>query len=68
MIADLPKVQAPALLVFQTDDADVSVEEGRFMAERIPDARLVEIARLGVEHVEAFEQRLVERIDAGLAV
>jgi len=41
--AALPLVHAPALLLYRTDDVDVKVEEGRWMASQIPDARFVEL-------------------------
>jgi pimeloyl-ACP methyl ester carboxylesterase len=41
--AALPLIQAPTLCIYRTDDQDVLVEEGRWIASRIPDARLVEL-------------------------
>ncbi len=41
--AALPLVQAPTLLIFRVDDADVTIEEGRWMASQIPGAKLVEL-------------------------
>ena len=41
--AALPLVQAPALCIFRTDDQDVNVEEGRWMASQMPNARFVEL-------------------------
>ncbi len=41
--AALPLVQAPALLIYRTDDADVDVEEGRWMASQMPNATFVEL-------------------------
>lgn len=45
----LPSVQCPALVVHRTGDRDSRVEEGRYIAERIPGARFVELA--GDTHV-----------------
>jgi pimeloyl-ACP methyl ester carboxylesterase len=45
----LPSVRVPTLLIYRTDDADVHVQEGRYIAERIPDAKFVELP--GVDHV-----------------
>jgi pimeloyl-ACP methyl ester carboxylesterase len=45
----LPSVQCPTLVLHRTDDRDSSVAEGRYIAERIPGARFVELA--GVDHV-----------------
>jgi len=41
--AVLPAIAVPTLLVHRTDDHDVNVEEGRWMAARIPGARFVEL-------------------------
>ena len=38
----LPSVQCPTLVMHRTDDRDSRVEEGRYIAERIPAARFVE--------------------------
>jgi pimeloyl-ACP methyl ester carboxylesterase len=40
----LPVIQAPTLVLHRKDDLDVNVEEGRFIAERIPGAKFVELA------------------------
>jgi class 3 adenylate cyclase len=40
----LPSVQCPTLVMHRTGDRDASVEEGRYIAERIPGARFVELA------------------------
>jgi class 3 adenylate cyclase len=45
----LPSVQCPTLVVHRTGDLDASVEEGRYIASRIPGARFVELA--GDDHV-----------------
>ena len=45
----LPTIRVPTLLIYRTDDADVHVEEGRYIAERIPGARFVELP--GGDHV-----------------
>jgi len=39
----LPTIQAPTLVMHRTFDRDVNVEEGRWIAERIPGARFVEL-------------------------
>lgn len=41
--AVLPLVQAPTLCIYRTDDEDVRIEEGRWIASQIPDAKLVEL-------------------------
>jgi pimeloyl-ACP methyl ester carboxylesterase len=45
----LPLVQVPALVLHRTGDRDSSVEEGRYIAQRIPGATFVELA--GDDHV-----------------
>ncbi len=44
----LPAIRVPSLLLYRQGDLDVSVEEGRFIASRIPGARLVELP--GADH------------------
>jgi pimeloyl-ACP methyl ester carboxylesterase len=39
----LPTIHVPTILIYRTDDADVNVDEGRYIAERIPGARFVEL-------------------------
>jgi pimeloyl-ACP methyl ester carboxylesterase len=39
----LPTIQAPTLVLHRKDDLDASVEEGRWIAGRIPDAKFVEL-------------------------
>lgn len=39
----LPAVQCPTLVLHRSGDLDARVEEGRYIAERIPDARFVEL-------------------------
>ncbi len=45
----LPSVQCPTLVLHRTGDLDSNVEEGRYIASRIPGARFVELA--GDDHV-----------------
>ncbi|HZQ04758.1 MAG TPA: adenylate/guanylate cyclase domain-containing protein [Gaiellaceae bacterium] len=44
----LPSIQAPTVVMHRTDDRDANVEEGRYIAARIPGARFVEFA--GADH------------------
>jgi class 3 adenylate cyclase len=44
----LPSVQVPTLVLHRTGDLDSRAEEGRFIAERIPGARFVELP--GADH------------------
>ena len=39
----LPSIRVPALVIHRTDDQCLKVEEGRFVAERIPHASFVEL-------------------------
>ena len=44
-----PSVQCPTLVIHRTGDLDSRVEEGRYIADRIPGARFVELD--GVDHL-----------------
>ena len=44
----LPAVTAPVLVLHRTGDPLVGIEHGRYLAERIPDARIVELP--GADH------------------
>jgi class 3 adenylate cyclase len=44
----LPTIRVPALVMHRTDDLDARLEEGLFLAQRIPGARFVEFA--GADH------------------
>ena len=41
--AVLPSIRVPTLCIYRTDDQDVQVDEGRWIAAQIPDARFVEL-------------------------
>jgi class 3 adenylate cyclase len=45
----LPTLRVPALLLYRTHDPDVNVEEGRWIASRIPGARFVALE--GADHM-----------------
>lgn len=45
----LPSVGVPTLLLYRTEDTEVRIEEGRYIASRIPGARLVELP--GADHL-----------------
>ena len=49
----LPTVQAPTLVLHRLDDQDARVEEGRYIASRIPDARFTQLP--GDTHVPFWE-------------
>jgi len=57
----LETIRVPTLCLYKTDDADVHIEEGRWIASRIPGAKFVEIP--GSDHLlngEGAEQILDE--------
>lgn len=45
----LGSIKVPTLLLYRTDDNDVQVNEGKYIADRIPDAKLVELP--GADHL-----------------
>ncbi len=45
----LPSIRVPALVIHRTEDQCLKVEEGRFVADRIPGAKFVEFP--GVDHL-----------------
>ncbi len=49
----LPTVQVPTVVIHRTGDRDAHVEEGRYLAERIPGAEFVELP--GETHVPFWE-------------
>ena len=51
--AVLPSVRVPTVMFHPVDDQDVKIEEGRWMAMRIPNARLIELP--GGDHVAYFQ-------------
>ncbi len=60
--AALPAVQAPTLVMHRTGDRDANVEEGRYIAERIPGARFVELS--GDDHIPYFDpDQIVDEVE-----
>jgi class 3 adenylate cyclase len=58
----LATVQVPALVLHRTGDLDSNVEEGRYIAERIPGARFIELP--GSDHVPWIEaDQVVDEIE-----
>jgi pimeloyl-ACP methyl ester carboxylesterase len=45
----LPAIRVPTLILHRTDDQAVSIVHSRYMAERVPGAKLVELP--GVDHI-----------------
>jgi class 3 adenylate cyclase len=58
----LPTVQCPTLVLHRTGDLDAHVEEGRYIAGRIPQGRFVELA--GDDHFVATDpDQIVDEIE-----
>ena len=58
----LPTVRVPTLVLHRTGDRDSRVEEGRYIAERIPGARFVELA--GDDHVPMVDaDQIVDEVE-----
>jgi class 3 adenylate cyclase len=58
----LDLVQAPTLVMHRTGDRDSNVEEGRFLAERIPGAVFVELA--GEDHIPYVDpDQIVDEVE-----
>ena len=59
----LPSVRVPTLVIHRTDDRCLKVEEGRYVAERIPGAKFVEMS--GVDHLPFVgdQDSLVDEIE-----
>jgi pimeloyl-ACP methyl ester carboxylesterase len=62
----LPSVHVPTLVVHRVGDLRVRIEEGRYIAERIPGARLVELP--GDDHFVAIDpDQLLDPVEAFVA-
>jgi pimeloyl-ACP methyl ester carboxylesterase len=58
----LPSVQCPTLVLHRTGDRDAHVEEGRYIAARIPGARFVELD--GEDHVPSIDpDQIVDEVE-----
>lgn len=61
----LPAVAVPTLVLHRTSDADSKVEEGRYIAERIPGARFVELA--GDAHLPSVQpDQILDEVESFL--
>jgi pimeloyl-ACP methyl ester carboxylesterase len=58
----LPTIQVPTLILHRTGDLDASVEEGRWIAQRVPGARFVELP--GDDHLPwaGDQDRLLDEV------
>jgi class 3 adenylate cyclase len=61
--AVLPVIRVPTLILHRTGDALIRVEHSRYMAERIPDAKLVELT--GEDHLWYFgdQDAIVDEVE-----
>ena len=58
----LPSVQCPALVLHRTGDRDARIDEGRYIAGRIPGARFVELA--GDDHIPGIDpDQIVDEVE-----
>ncbi len=58
----LPAVRVPTLVLHRTGDADAHVDEGRYLAERIPDGRFVELE--GDDHLPLIDaDQVVDEVE-----
>ena len=58
----LPAVRAPTLVLHRTGDLDTRVEEGRYIAERVPGAHFVELS--GEDHFVAIDpDQIVDEVE-----
>jgi class 3 adenylate cyclase len=58
----LPSIQVPTLVLHRTGDRDSGVEEGRYIAERIPGARFVELP--GGDHAPMIDpDQIVDEVE-----
>jgi class 3 adenylate cyclase len=56
----LPAIHVPTIVIHLTGDKACNIEEGRYIAGRIPGARLVELK--GVDHMFFVDSQLTDRI------
>ncbi|MHB8463340.1 MAG: adenylate/guanylate cyclase domain-containing protein [Acidimicrobiales bacterium] len=60
--AALRRIQAPTLVLHMMDNPMISVEHGRYLAERIPDARLVEVPGQGMDWDETTVDLMLDEV------
>jgi class 3 adenylate cyclase len=56
----LPSIRVPTLIMHRIGDHAISIESGRFLAEKIPGAKMVELP--GENHNPLFETEIVDRM------
>ena len=57
----IPNIRVPTLVIHRKDDACINVEGGRYLAERIPDARYIELP--GIDHAPWVGDNAMEIAD-----
>ena len=57
----LPSISVPTLVLHRTEDPTVSIEAGRFLAEHIPNAKLVELE--GPDHIYWLDDNALQIAD-----
>jgi len=58
----LPSVQCPTLVLHRTGDRDARIDEGRYIAGRIPEARFVELR--GDDHIPGIDpDQIVDEVE-----
>jgi len=62
MRAILPKIEAPTLVLHKSGDQVIPIENARYLAAHLPDARLVELP--GVDHAWLFTECQEQAINA----
>lgn len=67
LVARLPEIELPALVVHGRDDAVVPPAAGELMAARLPNARLVMIEGCGHVPTMTFPERVAQELGAFLA-
>jgi class 3 adenylate cyclase len=64
--AVLPTIRVPSLLIYRTGDLDVLVDEGRWIASQIPEARFVELPRSDHLMLAGDADTILDEIEAFL--
>jgi pimeloyl-ACP methyl ester carboxylesterase len=57
----LPSIRVPTLVLHRTGDRTVPVEAGRYLAQKIPNARLVEFP--GIDHLPLDADSMVDEVE-----
>jgi pimeloyl-ACP methyl ester carboxylesterase/class 3 adenylate cyclase len=60
----LPSVHVPSLILHRTEDPNVSIQAGRFLAQHLPHAKLIELE--GIDHIPWFGDNASQIADMAL--